>query len=89
MSGECSATKQNQLKTDLECNGLVQFGCPLDFSKNFLLRKTAANFTGISRKRVFSVSKRKIIENRVKNKNLKQIFPKILQFSISNFNLHN
>ena len=42
--------------------------------KNF--RKTATNFTGISRKHVFLASNTKIIENRVKKKNLEQIFPK-------------
>ena len=52
----------------------------LDFSKNVLLCKTAANFTGIGRKHMSSGSKRKIIEIRVKNKNLKQIFPKFYNF---------
>ena len=50
------------------------------FFKNFILRKTAYNFTGISRKHVFSASNRKIIENRVNKKNLEQIFPKFYSF---------
>ena len=37
-------------------------------------------------KHVFLASNTKIIENRVKKKNLQQIFPKMLQFSILNFN---
>ena len=49
-------------------------GHHLGFFKNFIFRKTATNFTGISREHVFSVSNRKIIENRVKKKNLEQIF---------------
>ena len=41
----------------------------LGFFKNFTFRKTATNFTGISRKHVFLASNNKIIENRVKKKN--------------------
>ena len=55
-------------------------GRHLGFFKNFILHKAAANFTGISRKHVFSASNRKIIENRVKKKNLEQIFPKFYIF---------
>ena len=36
----------------------------LGFFKNFILSKTAAIFTGISRKHVFSASNRDTIENR-------------------------
>ena len=35
------------------------------FLKIFILRKTAENFTEISRKHVFAASNRKIIKNRV------------------------
>ena len=35
----------------------------LDFSKNFILRKTAANFTEISRKHVFAALNGNIIKN--------------------------
>ena len=55
-------------------------GRHLGFFKNFIFRKTAINFTGISRKQVFLASNRKIIENRVKDKNLEQIFPKYYSF---------
>ena len=41
------------------------FGRHLGFLKNFILRKTSANFTEISRKHVFAASNRNIIENRV------------------------
>ena len=51
--------------------------------------KTATNFTGISRKHVFIGSNRKTIENRVKKKEFRKIFPKILKLSISNFNFNN
>ena len=37
----------------------------LGFFKTDILRKTAANFTEISRKRVFAASNRNIINNRV------------------------
>ena len=37
----------------------------LGYFKIFVLRKIAANFTEISRKRVFAASNRKIIKNRV------------------------
>ena len=49
------------------------------FQKIFF-RKTATNFTGISRKHVFLASNTKIIENRVKKKNLQKIFPKFYNF---------
>ena len=49
-------------------------GRHLGYFKNFIFRKTATNFTGISRKHVFLASNRKIIENRVKTKNLERIF---------------
>ena len=52
----------------------------LDFFKNFVFRKTATNFTGISRKHVFLASNMKIIENRIKKKNLEQIVPKFYNF---------
>ena len=60
----------------------------LDFSKILFFRKTAKSFTGISRKHLILASNTKTIENRFKKKNLEQFFPKILQFSIVNFNLH-
>ena len=56
------------------------FGRHLGFFKNFIFCKTATNFTGISRKHVFLASNTKIIENRVKKKNLQQIFPKFYNF---------
>ena len=37
----------------------------LDFFKNFILYKTAADFTEISRKHVFAASDNNIIKNRV------------------------
>ena len=40
-------------------------GCHPEFSKIFILRQIAANFTEISRKHVFAASNRKIIKNRV------------------------
>ena len=40
-------------------------GRHLGFFKNFVLRKTVANFTEISRKHVFAASNRNIIKNRV------------------------
>ena len=52
----------------------------LGFFKNFILCKTAANFTEISRKHVFAASNRDIIENRVLKKKLEQFFPKIHSF---------
>ena len=55
-------------------------GRHLGIFKNFICRKTATNLTGITRKHVFLASNRKIIENRVKNKNLEQIFPKSHSF---------
>ena len=51
----------------------------LDLKKKFF-RKTATNATGISRKHLFFASNTKIIENRVKKKNLQQIFPKFYNF---------
>ena len=56
------------------------------FLENFILRKIASNFTEISGKHVFAASNKNITKNRVK---LEQIFFKTLQFSISNFDLHN
>ena len=55
-------------------------GRHLGFFKKFIFRKIATNFTEISRKHVFLASNRKIIENRVKKKNLEQIFPKFYSF---------
>ena len=52
----------------------------LDLKKKKIFRKTATNVTGISRKHVFLASNTKIIENRVKKKNLQQIFPKFYNF---------
>ena len=52
----------------------------LGFFKNCIFRKTATNLTGISRKHVFLASNRKIIKDRVKYKNLEQIFPKFYSF---------
>ena len=63
-------------------------GHHLGFFKTFILRKTAANFAEISRKHVFAVFNRNIIKNSLKEE-ITTIFPKDLQFSISNFNLHN
>ena len=40
-------------------------GRHLGFFKNFILRKTAANFTEISRKHVFTASKR--TESKIRN----------------------
>ena len=40
-------------------------GRHIGFFKNFILPKTAANFTEISRKHVFAASRRNIIKNRV------------------------
>ena len=61
----------------------------LGFFKTLIFRRTATNFTGISRKHVFLAPDKKIIENRVKKNYLEQIFLKVLQFSVSNFYLHN
>ena len=55
-------------------------GRHLGFFKNFIFHKTAINFTGISGNKEFLASNRKIIENRVKNKNLEQIFTKFYSF---------
>ena len=52
----------------------------LDFLEILFFAKLQQNFTGISRKHVFLASNTKIIENRVKNKNLEQIFPKYYSF---------
>ena len=60
----------------------------LDFSKKFIVRKTAANFIEISRKHVFVASNRNIIKIRVK-KEIRTNFLKNSQFYTSNFNLHN
>ena len=48
----------------------------LGYFKNFILRKTTANSTEISRKHVFAASNSIIIKNRV----WEQIFPKIYSF---------
>ena len=40
-------------------------GRRLGFFKNFILRKSAANFTQISRTQVFAVPNRNKIENRI------------------------
>ena len=55
-------------------------GRHLGFFKIFIFHRTATNFTGISGKRVFLASNRKIIENRVEKKNLEQIFLKFHLF---------
>ena len=52
-------------------------------------RKTTANFTEISRKHMFAASNRSIIKNRALLKVTLTNFLKNLQFSISNFILHN
>ena len=44
---------------------VLQHVCHLGLFKNFILRKTAANFTEISRKHVFAASNGNIIKNRV------------------------
>ena len=54
----------------------------LDFSKILFFCKTATNFTEISREHVCLASNTKKEEFRTN-------FPKILQFSVFNFNLHN
>ena len=59
---------------------VCHLGRRLGFFKNFIFRKPATNFTGISRKHVFLASNRKTIENGVKNKNLEQFFPKFYSF---------
>ena len=41
------------------------FGCLLEFFKNFILHKIAANFNENNRKHVFPASNRNINENRV------------------------
>ena len=46
----------------------------LGFFKNFNSRKTAENFTEISRKHVFAVSSRNIIIQRIVSKKIEQIF---------------
>ena len=51
----------------------------LGFFKHFILRKTAANFTEISRKQVFAASNRNIIKNSLK-KEIRTNFPKNLVF---------
>ena len=56
----------------------------LGFFKNYILRKTSANFTENSRKHVFAASNRNIIKKRVYNE-----FSQKLAVSISNFNWHN
>ena len=61
----------------------------LGFSKKYIFSKTAANFLEISRKHVLTASNRNMIKNSVEKKKLEQTFVKKLQFSISNFNLHN
>ena len=63
-------------------------GRHLGFFKNVILRKTAANFTEISRKYVFAASNRDIIKKSLKEE-IRTFFLKNLQFSISNFNLNN
>ena len=59
---------------------IIPLGRHLVFFNSFILRKTAANFTEISRKHVFAASNRNINENRVQKKKLEQIFPKIYSF---------
>ena len=56
-------------------------GRHLGFFKNFIFRKTAANFSEISRKHVFAASNRNtILKNRAQKKKLEQIFPKNFSF---------
>ena len=55
-------------------------GHHLAFFKKIILRKTAANFTEISRKHVFAALNRNIIENRVEKKKLEQISPQNFSF---------
>ena len=43
----------------------LHLGRQLGFFKNFILRKTAINFTENSRRHMFAASTRNIIENRV------------------------
>ena len=44
---------------------ILQHVCHLGFFQNFILCKTAANFTEISKKHVFAASNRNIVENKV------------------------
>ena len=62
-------------------------GRHLGFFKTFIVRKTTAKFTEISRKHVFAASNRNIIKNRALVKVIRTLtnFLKNLQFSISNF----
>ena len=60
----------------------------LGFFENFLLRRTAANFTEISRKHVFAASNTNTIKNIVKKRNYNK-FSQKFNFLISNLNLHN
>ena len=53
---------------------------PSWFFQKFYFRKTATNFTEISEKHVFLASNTKIIENRVKKKNLEQVLSKFYNF---------
>ena len=62
------------------CPPFSHLGRHLGFFKNFIFRKTATNCTGISRIHVFLASNTKITENRVKKKNLQQIFPNFTTF---------
>ena len=62
-------------------------GHHLGFFKNLnILCKTAANFTEIRRKHVFTASNRNIITNRVQKKKLNQILSKSYSFLISIIN---
>ena len=56
------------------------FGRHLGFFEYFVLRKTAANFTEISRKCVFAASNWNIFKNRVQKKKLEQVFQKFTVF---------
>ena len=75
-----SITKELLLWQQLFHNMSAILAAVLDFSKIFVLRKNAANFTEISIKHVFADSNRNIIGNRVKKKKLEQVIPKIYSF---------
>ena len=57
--------------------------------KNFIFRKTATNFTGISIKHMFFSLKYENNRKYSQKEEFTTNFPKILQFSILNFDLHN
>ena len=82
----------NQVLIKKCCYGNSRFTPSWPPSWNFqkiILCKTAANFTEISRKHVFAASNRNIIKNTCLEEEIIANLPQNLQFSISNFHLHN